>query len=128
MLDNTRQLPESIKKQVEDFANQIGIDEKNKCLFMDGAQYIYNLLNIYDKTPKHNVMVDGFPRRCRLDLSEPAETAISIAIQEVEKMDAHPMLTHAVILLGDARDKVSDFVDFKFNEKVEEAAAKIIWE
>jgi hypothetical protein len=53
----------------------------------------------------------GIPRRSCLDLNTPAELAIYEAMQAVEKAGAHPLLTDAVILLGQARDKVADFVD-----------------
>lgn len=60
-----------------------------------------------DATPTAN----GFPRRNRVDLWTPAERAIYDAMQAVEQMPAHPLLTDAVILLGKARDRVADFVD-----------------
>lgn len=40
-----------------------------------------------------------------------AELAIVEAISQVEKMPADVLLTEAVILLGQAKDKVSDFID-----------------
>lgn len=55
----------------------------------------------------------SIPRRNRQDLYEPAEMAIHEAMQEVEKMPAHVMLTEAVILLQQAKDKVSDYIDGK---------------
>lgn len=55
--------------------------------------------------------VDGIPRRIRLDLLSPAEIAIYQAIQAVEEVGAHPLLTEAVILLGQAKNKVSDYMD-----------------
>ena len=51
------------------------------------------------------------PRRCRVDRWCEAELAISRAVDEVEKMPADLRLTDAVLLLGDARGKVADFVD-----------------
>ena len=56
-------------------------------------------------------MIDGFPRRSRLDLSTPAELAIRAAVEAVESAGAHPLLTDAVILLQQAREKVADFVE-----------------
>lgn len=53
----------------------------------------------------------NIPRRCRLDLMVAAERAIYDAAQAVEAMPADVRLTDAVILLGQARDKVADFVD-----------------
>lgn len=54
---------------------------------------------------------NGFPRRNRVDLYSPAETAISEAMLAVEKAGAHPLLTDAVVLLAQAREKVADFVE-----------------
>jgi hypothetical protein len=51
------------------------------------------------------------PRRIRLDLFQPAELAIYNAIQEVEKMPADVRLTDAVILLGKAKDCVSNYIE-----------------
>lgn len=56
-------------------------------------------------------MIDGFPRRNRLDLCTPAELAIRAAVEAVEAAGAHPLLTDAVILLQQAREKVADFVE-----------------
>lgn len=51
------------------------------------------------------------PRRIRIDLMTPAELAITEAIRVVELMGADVRLTEAVILLGQARDRVADYVD-----------------
>jgi hypothetical protein len=58
-------------------------------------------------------MMDGFPRRNRIDLLTPAEKAVYDVIGVVESVGAHPLLTDAVILLGQARDKLSDYVELK---------------
>lgn len=55
----------------------------------------------------------GIPRRARLNLFSSAEKAIWDATQEVEKMGADVRLTDAVILLGQAREKVADYIDGK---------------
>lgn len=55
--------------------------------------------------------VNGFPRRSNLDLNEPVELAIRNAINEVEKVGADVKLTEAVILLDQALNKVSDYID-----------------
>jgi hypothetical protein len=55
--------------------------------------------------------VEGFPRRCKVDEMIPAELAIREATLAVEALGAHPLLTKAVILLGEAREAVADFVD-----------------
>lgn len=54
---------------------------------------------------------DGIPRRNRLDLNTSAEIAIREAVAAVEDAGAHPLLTEAVVLLAQAREKVADFVD-----------------
>lgn len=51
------------------------------------------------------------PRRNDISRFTPAEKAMREAVLEVEKAGCHPLLTEAVILLQQARDKVSDFVD-----------------
>lgn len=51
------------------------------------------------------------PRRANLLLMCDTERAIFDAIQSVENMGADPLLTDAVVLLQQARDKVGDFVD-----------------
>lgn len=58
-------------------------------------------------------MIKGIPRRAQLELNTPAELAIRSAIQAVEEVGADPLLTDAVILLGQAREKVADYVDGK---------------
>lgn len=55
----------------------------------------------------------GFPRRQCLYLMTPAELAIYNAVQAVEEVGADPLLTDAVVLLQQARDKVADYVDRK---------------
>lgn len=60
---------------------------------------------------KSVMMVDGFPRRSRLDLATPAEAAIRTAVEAVEMAGAHPLLTDAVTLLQHARECVADFVE-----------------
>lgn len=54
---------------------------------------------------------NGIPRRSRIDLYTPAETAIRDAMLAVEEAGAHPLLTDAVNLLGQAKDKVADYVE-----------------
>jgi hypothetical protein len=53
------------------------------------------------------------PRRVQVDKMTPAELAIRAAILEVEKLHPDMRLTGAVILLGQAKDKVSAFVDWQ---------------
>lgn len=56
-------------------------------------------------------MIDGFPRRNRLDHFTPAEKAIWDATQAVEAAGADPLLTDAVNLLAQASEKVADWVE-----------------
>lgn len=55
--------------------------------------------------------INGIPRRMRTDLHTPAEAAITLAMAAVEEAGAHPLLTQAVMLLADARNKVADSVE-----------------
>jgi hypothetical protein len=55
--------------------------------------------------------VSDIPRRNRIDLYVPAETAIAAAVDAVEAMPADERLTDAVILLGRAKDAVADFIE-----------------
>jgi len=50
-------------------------------------------------------------RRVRLDLYTPAEKAIWDAMVAVELMEADVRLTNAGMLLGQAKDLVSDYID-----------------
>jgi hypothetical protein len=54
---------------------------------------------------------DGWPRRADLMLMTPAELAVRNAVLAVEAAGCHTLLTEAVILLGQAQDKVADFVE-----------------
>jgi hypothetical protein len=66
---------------------------------------------------KHSMFTyEQMPRRCRVDHRIPAETAISDAVKVIEAIPFqegrdHTLLTDAVVLLGQAREKVADFVD-----------------
>ena len=51
------------------------------------------------------------PRRSDISRSTPAENEIRRAVEFVEGMGCHPLLTEAVILLDQAREKVADYVD-----------------
>lgn len=51
------------------------------------------------------------PRRNHVDMLVPSELAVWKARQAVEESGCHPLLTEAVILLGQAQNKVSDYVD-----------------
>lgn len=56
-------------------------------------------------------MTHEWPRRACLDRFTPAEAAIYHAVQVVEEAGAHPLLTDAVNLLAQARERVADYVD-----------------
>ena len=51
-------------------------------------------------------------RRKQLDKMEPEELLLFALTQQIEKMGAHPLLTDAVILLGEAREKLGEYVDW----------------
>lgn len=53
----------------------------------------------------------GFPRRCDELLDTPLEAQIRAAMKAVEQGPAHPLLTDAVRLLNEAKDKVSDYLE-----------------
>lgn len=57
------------------------------------------------------IVEHGIARRCRIDLYHPAETAIREAMIAVEKAGCHTLLTDAVNLLEQAKNKVADFVE-----------------
>lgn len=54
---------------------------------------------------------EGFPRRACLWLLTKEERAIYDIVSEVEKLGAHPLLTDVVVLLGQAKDKLSDWIE-----------------
>jgi hypothetical protein len=56
-------------------------------------------------------MIDGIPRRNRLDLNTPAELAIYNAMGEVEKCGASLSLTKAVTLLQEAKNALADHIE-----------------
>lgn len=51
------------------------------------------------------------PRRNIISEQHPAELAIGIAMDKIENAGADPLLTDAIFLLQQAKDKVSDFID-----------------
>ena len=60
-----------------------------------------------------------WPRRASIPHMTPAELAIRAAVQAVEEAGCDVLLTDAVILLGQAREKVADYVDRMNPEKAE---------
>lgn len=53
----------------------------------------------------------GIKRGQCLDLSTPEELAIRHTVDLVEELGAHVLLTDCVVLLGQAREKLSEWVD-----------------
>lgn len=56
---------------------------------------------------------NGVPRRNRIDLATPVENAVRQARAAVEGAGAHPLLTDASVLIGQALEKVADFVELR---------------
>jgi len=76
---------------------------------MRRIQSDYPLISSFEHQDKYSQI----PRRNQLDLLTPAEMVIHQAIQAVEGSGAHPLLTDAVILLMQAKEKVADYVDLE---------------
>lgn len=55
--------------------------------------------------------MNAIPRRSRIDLWIPAETAIHDALIAVEALGAHPQLTEVVSMLSDAQRKIAEWYD-----------------
>lgn len=55
--------------------------------------------------------VDAIPRRCRLEANTPIELDIRKIIHDIEFLEADPLLTEAVDLLTQAREKIADYID-----------------
>lgn len=51
------------------------------------------------------------PRRCRLDLLSPVELTLAEAHDAVEAVGCDARLTDAVVLIGQARDRLADYYD-----------------
>ena len=56
-------------------------------------------------------MNDFIPRRSRIDQMSPEEKSLFDMVGQIEALGAHPLLTDCVVLLGEARSKLSDWVD-----------------
>ncbi|MBD1864302.1 MULTISPECIES: hypothetical protein [Trichocoleus] len=72
-------------------------------------------------------IVDGMPRRSRVDLLAPAELAIHEAMIAVENAGAHPLLTEAVLLLGQAKNKVADHIELEQKVDSSDSLLKSHW-
>lgn len=62
-------------------------------------------------------MAIPIPRRACLEFNTPPELAIRNAMQEVEKVGAHPMLTEVIIKLQEAFNLLADFNDSTIEDK-----------
>ena len=51
------------------------------------------------------------PRRCRLELNTPIELQIRAVMEDVESLEADPLLSEVVTLLDEARNRFADWVD-----------------
>lgn len=65
-------------------------------------------------------LVDGFPRRARVDLWSAAEKTIQLAVEKVEETGADERLTDAVMLLAAARERVADYLEDKEQRREQE--------
>lgn len=61
------------------------------------------------------------PRRCRIDLLTPVEVELYEMVDKVELLGAHPLLTDVVVLLGQARNKLADWVELQANDFLNKA-------
>jgi hypothetical protein len=61
----------------------------------------------------------NIPRRIRVDLNTGTELAIRKAIHEVESLKADIRLTEASILLQQALNKVSDYIDEQLEKQMD---------
>ena len=57
--------------------------------------------------------MNKIPRRIQTELMTKEESEILELIQHIEKLGAHHFLTAAVIALSEAKDHLSDWIDFK---------------
>lgn len=64
---------------------------------------------------KNPIIINGIPRRQRMDKCVPAELAIYKAMEEIENIGADVRLTEAIIILNEARNLVADFIDEQLN-------------
>ncbi|HCR72171.1 MAG TPA: hypothetical protein DIW23_12055 [Anaerolineae bacterium] len=59
------------------------------------------------------------PRRIVYELMTKEEKELFNIVGEIEKLGAHPLLTDCVVLLIDARRKLSDWVDLESSNNKE---------
>lgn len=58
-------------------------------------------------------MINGLPRRAILFQMKPEEAGLLHLTKEIERIVADTRLTDAVVLLGQAREKLGDYFDEK---------------
>lgn len=63
-------------------------------------------------------IVESFPRRTRIDKFITEERLIRDVVEEVENLGAYPLLTDVVILLGEAQEKLADWVDLQIENDI----------
>ena len=68
-------------------------------------------------------MVNGFPRRARIDLYTKEELAFRELTLRVEELGAHPLLTDVVVLLGKAQNKLADWIELQDESRPTTAAS-----
>lgn len=60
--------------------------------------------------------IERIPRRICIDLLTPPEVTLYKALQAIEEAGADPLLTDAVVLIQQAREKVAEYIDRRLNE------------
>ena len=87
-------------------------------LFIEETQEFVNEIELLRKSLeeaisvlKINTNIQTFPRKSCINLLTKPEKIIYDAVQEVENIGADERLTKAIILLGEAQDLVSDFIN-----------------
>lgn len=58
------------------------------------------------------------PRRCYVDLYIEEERNIQKMVNAVEDLGAHPILTDVVVMLGQAKDRLADWVDIQNGKRI----------
>lgn len=56
-------------------------------------------------------LIKNVPRRAVMDEWTEEERKIQDLVWDIEKLGAHSLLTDAVILLGQAKDKLADWIE-----------------
>jgi len=57
------------------------------------------------------LLVNGFPRRKRIDLTMPVELALRSAVEKIESIGCDPLLTKAIIKVEEARELVAYYIE-----------------